>query len=545
MSNIWNADNGDGTYTNPILYADYSDPDAIRVGEDYFMISSSFCNSPGLPILHSKDLVNWEIINYVLPAIPEERYEKPIHGCGVWAPAIRYHNGIYYVCFPMPDEGIYMTTATDPYGEWSVPVNIRPGAGWIDPCPFWDEDGKAYLVAGVAKSRIGYKSVLYMVEMQPDGMGLIGEEIKIFDGNENGQNTIEGPKLYKRNGWYYIFAPAGGVKTGWQTVLRSRNIFGPYEYKVVMRQGNEDVNGPHQGAWVDTVTGEDWFIHFQDVYGAGRITHLQPMKWKNDWPVIGVAKGNNDFGEPVKHYRKPNVGKDHNELTEPKTSDNFRDKCLGLQWQWNANSKAEWYSFSDCGLVLNAVKKDSVYGDVPNLLLQKWPAPEFSSITKLDLSGLTLGDEAGVISMGMEYGLVSFLRDKDEIRVISVKGKQKFGKILVESTEEKRKELEVLSQNTKFVYIKYLVERIGYRDISEEEKNLPTEMVKILYSLDGISYKSAIEMLSVPGRWVGVKSGMFCLSSKDNSTGKVTVDYVKYSKVYNNTINKDFPLIHQ
>ena len=147
--------------------------------------------------------------------------------------------------------------------------------------------------------------------------------------------------------------------------------------------------------------------------------------------------------------------------------------------------------------------------------------------------------------MGMEYGLVSLLRDRDEIRVISVKGKQKFGKILVESTEEKRKELEVLSQNTKFVYIKYLVERIGYRDISEEEKNLPTEMVKILYSLDGISYKSAIEMLSVPGRWVGVKSGMFCLSSKDNSTGKVTVDYVKYSKVYNNTINKDFPLIHQ
>lgn len=122
----------------------------------------------------------------------------------------------------MPDEGIYMTTATDPYGEWSKPVNIRPGAGWIDPCPFWDEDGKAYLVAGVAKSRIGYKSVLHMVEMQPDGMGLIGEEKIIFDGNLNDQITIEGPKMYKRNGWYYIFAPAGGVKTGWQTVLRSK-----------------------------------------------------------------------------------------------------------------------------------------------------------------------------------------------------------------------------------------------------------------------------------------------------------------------------------
>ena len=267
---IWNADNLDGTYTNPILYADYSDPDAIRVGEDYFMVASSFCNSPGLPLLHSKDLVNWELINYVIDDIPEPRYEKPIHGCGVWAPSIRYHEdenhqGTYYVCFPMPDEGIYMCTTTDPYGEWSKPVNIRPGAGWIDPCPFWDEDGKAYLVAGVAKSRIGYKSVLHMVEMAPDGLSLIGPEIKIFDGNENDQETIEGPKLYKRNGYYYIFAPAGGVKTGWQTVLRSKNIYGPYEYRMVMRQCDTKINGPHQGAWVDTVTGEDWFLHFQDV----------------------------------------------------------------------------------------------------------------------------------------------------------------------------------------------------------------------------------------------------------------------------------------
>ena len=219
---MWQADLGNGKYRNPILYADYSDPDAIRVGEDYFMIASSFCNAPGLPILHSKDLVNWKVVNYALDELPEFRYRNPIHGCGVWAPAIRYHEGTYYICFPMPDEGIYMTTTKDPFGKWSKPVNIRPGAGWIDPCPFWDDDGKAYLAAGVAKSRIGYKSVLHMVEMQPDGMGLIGEEVKIFDGNENDQVTIEGPKMYKRNGWYYVFAPAGGVKTGWQTVLRSK-----------------------------------------------------------------------------------------------------------------------------------------------------------------------------------------------------------------------------------------------------------------------------------------------------------------------------------
>ena len=274
---MWVADLQNGNYRNPVLYADYSDPDAIRVGEDYFMIASSFSNSPALPVLHSKDLVNWKVINYCLKHVPEFRYNNPIHGCGVWAPSIRYHEGTYYVCFPMPDEGIYMTTTKDPWGEWSKPVNIRPGAGWIDPCPFWDDDGKAYLVAGVAKSRIGYKSVLHIVRMQPDGMGIFGDEVKIFDGNENDQITIEGPKMYKRNGYYYVFAPAGGVKTGWQTVLRSKNPFGPYEYKVVLRQGDSPVNGPHQGAWVDTVTGEDWFLHFQDVYAAGRITHFQPM----------------------------------------------------------------------------------------------------------------------------------------------------------------------------------------------------------------------------------------------------------------------------
>jgi beta-xylosidase len=203
---MWLADLGNGNYRNPILYADYSDPDAIRVGEDYFMVASSFSNSPALPILHSKDLVNWKVVNYCLKHIPEFRYNNPLHGCGVWAPSIRYHEGTYYVCFPMPDEGIYMTTTKDPFGEWSEPVNIRPGAGWIDPCPFWDDDGNAYLVAGVAKSRIGYKSVLHIVRMRPDGMGIFGDEVKIFDGNENDQITIEGPKMYKRNGYYYIFA---------------------------------------------------------------------------------------------------------------------------------------------------------------------------------------------------------------------------------------------------------------------------------------------------------------------------------------------------
>lgn len=528
---IWNGDLGDGTYQNPILYTDYSDPDAIRVGEDYFMTASSFSNAPGLPLLHSKDLVNWKLVNYILPEIPEARYDKPVHGCGVWAPSLRYHEGTYFACFPMPDEGIYMSTATDPFGEWSKPVNIRPGAGWIDPCPFWDEDGRAYLVAGVAKSRIGYKSVLHMVEMQPDGMGLVGEEIKIFDGNENDQVTIEGPKLYKRNGWYYIFAPAGGVKTGWQTVLRSKNIFGPYEYRVVMRQGDSAVNGPHQGAWVNTVTGEDWFLHFQDVYSAGRITHLQPMTWKEDWPIIGEPKSGEEYGVPVTEYRKPDVGAVDWEICSPEVSDDFSGGKLGLQWQWNANPKEGWYSMADGNLRLNAVstEPDLAYGNVPNLLLQKWAAPEFTCVTKLHLQNLVSGDCAGVISMGMEYGLLEIKKDGTDLNLSFVTGKQHFANNVEESTDEMTKPLACLdAAATEVLYVKYTVARCGTQDLNDAERGFPKERVSISYSLDGTDYGLAGEMTAKPGRWVGAKTGVFCIRQEALEGGYLEVESVIY-----------------
>ena len=535
---MWNADLGNGMYKNPILYADYSDPDACRAGEDYFMIASSFCNAPGLPVLHSKDLVNWKVVNYILPKVPEERYDKPVHGCGVWAPAIRYHDGTFFACFPMPDEGIYMSTTKDPFGTWSEPVNIRPGAGWIDPCPFWDEDGRAYLVAGVAKSRIGYKSVLHMIEMQPDGMGLIGEAKVVFDGNLNEQETIEGPKLYKRNGWYYIFAPAGGVKTGWQTVLRSRNIFGPYEYRVVMRQGDTPVNGPHQGAWVDTVTGEDWFLHFQDVYAAGRIIHLQPMSWKEDWPIIGIAKDGNDYGEPVLTYRKPNVGEaaKEAEICEPDASDDFTKNTLGLQWQWNANPKEDWYKLTSEGLCLNAVKQEEKikHGDYPNLLLQKWPAPEFICDTTLSLTGLKANEEAGVISMGVKYALLSFARNEEGMVEASfINGEQKYGKILVESTEETSTSLGTLAfaDDSETITVRMSVQRVGTQDLSEKEKNFPLEEVVFEYSTNGTDYKKAGSYMAAAGRWVGVKSGVYCAAHHSEAVGNCLVKKTIYKNV--------------
>ena len=565
---MWLADLGNGNYRNPILYADYSDPDAIRVGEDYFMVASSFSNSPALPILHSKDLVNWKVVNYCLKHIPEFRYNNPLHGCGVWAPSIRYHEGTYYVCFPMPDEGIYMTTTKDPFGEWSEPVNIRPGAGWIDPCPFWDDDGNAYLVAGVAKSRIGYKSVLHIVRMRPDGMGILGDEVKIFDGNENDQITIEGPKMYKRNGYYYIFAPAGGVKTGWQTILRSKNPFGPYEYKVVLRQGDSPVNGPHQGAWVDTITGEDWFLHFQDVYAAGRITHLQPMHWENDWPIIGVNKEGNDYGEPVMQYVKPNIGKTAEEfkdtdkypVCEPDTTDEFDTDKMMLQWQWNSNYDDSWYvtktdaygkKTPDGSYIrLNALASTPLrpVSDYRNLLLQKWPAPEFECVTKMCVNGLENGDYAGIVSLGVEYGAVGIVKNFGEYAIRTVRGTQSFDCEAAYSKEYFKDypiAKDTFADKEKTVYLRYTVKRTGTKDTKEMAlavKNVPVEEVTLEISFDGKAYEKQVSFTAKAGRWVGVKNGMFVnhnneIKNENEGDGFVTVDYIRYRCIDNGRLD--------
>ena len=341
---LWFPDQGDGTYRNPVLYADYSDPDAIRVGEDFYLVSSSFNHLPGLPVLHSKDLVNWTLVNHVLDRLPFPTYDRPAHGKGVWAPSLRWHEGRFWVFFAMPDEGIFMSTAEDPRGRWSAPIHVKEVAGWIDPCPFWDDDGQAYLVHAFARSRVGFNSVLQVCMMKGDGTGLLDEGRIVFDGHA-AHPTIEGPKLYKRHGYYYIFAPAGGVKSGWQTVLRARSVFGPYEDRIVLRQGRTKVNGPHQGALIELDSGESWFLHFQDRGAYGRIVHLQPLRWVDDWPVIGEDADGDGIGEPVAAWPKPATGREYPPAA-PATSDDFGGSDPGRQWQWPANPRADWYSLS-------------------------------------------------------------------------------------------------------------------------------------------------------------------------------------------------------
>ena len=515
ISKVWVSDNGDGTYTNPVLYADYSDPDAIRVGDDYYLVASSFNCIPGLPILHSHDLVNWELIGYALQKQPPfDVFDKVQHGGGVWAPCIRYYNNAFYIYYPDPDFGIYMVKATNPAGPWTEPLLVQPGKGLIDPSPLWDTDGKAYLVYALAGSRAGVKSVILVNRMAPDGTKLIGNSVMLIDGHQK-HPTIEGPKIYKRNGWYYIFAPAGGVAPGWQMVMRSRNIFGPYEDKIVMTQGKTDINGPHQGAWIDTKTGENWFLNFQDLGAYGRVLHLNPMKWVNDWPIIGVDTDGDGCGDPVRTYKKPNVGKSYPKATPPE-SDEFNGSELGLQWQWHANYQTTWgFPSGNLGFFrLNCIPRptDAVnLWNVSNLLLQKFPAPEFTATAKLTFDARFDDEEVGLVVMGLDYGRIAIRRENGKLEIQSA---------ICQQADKARKEevSEPKAVDSSTIYF-----RVQVRKGAE---------CRFSYSTDGQSFTSIDNLFKArEGKWIGAKVGFYALRNGIiNDAGSADIDWFRVEK---------------
>jgi len=514
-SKVWVADNGDGTYKNPIINADYSDPDVIRVGDDYYMTASSFNCIPGLPILHSKDMVNWELANYALKKLPPfDVYDKPGHGNGVWAPCIRYHNQEFYIYYPDPDYGIYMVKTRDPKGFWSEPIMVKEGKGLIDPSPLWDDDGRAYLAYAYAGSRAGIKSLLSICSLNSEGtFANNNDDVIIIDGHD-GEATIEGPKLYKYNDYYYVFAPAGGVPTGWQTVLRSKTIWGPYEKRKVLEQGKSKVNGPHQGAWVQTQTGEDWFFHFQDKGAYGRVVHLQPMKWVNNWPVIGIDKDGDGTGEPIETFKKPNVGKTYPIVTPP-DSDEFNTPKLGLQWQWHANQQVYWGFPSEMGYYTMYCrpmpKEASNLFDVGNLLLQKFPADEFTATTKITFNARFDDEQTGLVIMGLDYSYLKVKQTAGQLAISQVICKN----VDKKGTETESDSFKLLS-NTFFLQVKV---KTGGN-------------CSFFYSENDNKYKAiGTNFTAKEGKWIGAKIGFLALRNGNiNDAGSVRIDWFRITK---------------
>lgn len=526
-SEVWVSDEGNGMYRNPVLHADYSDPDVCAVGEDYFLTASSFNCTPGLPILHSKDLVNWKIVNYALKKVePVEYYNEPRHGKGVWAPSIRFHERMYYIYWGDPDFGIFMVKTRDPYGEWDAPVLVKAGKGMIDPCPLWDDDGRVYLAHAWAGSRAKFNSVLTVCEMNKEGTAVISDPVLVFDGNDGVNHTIEGAKFYKRNGFYYLFAPAGGVVSGWQLVMRSKDVYGPYEARIVMAQGKTDINGPHQGGWVDTPAGESWFLHFQDKGAYGRVLHLNPMKWINDWPVIGVDKDGDGCGDPVSRYRKPKTGKTY-PIETPVESDEFDTRKLGLQWEWHANYQDVFGFTTNMGYA-------RIYGhelsphfknfwEVPNLLMQKFPAEEFTATAKLKVSAKDDGQLSGLIIMGWDYSWIGVEKQGEKFLL-----RQAVCKDAEQGNLEQVSTLAVLEPSRKFeaglfpnyereIYIRVHVDKGAYCRFS--------------YSLDGKKFTEAGTLFKArQGKWIGAKVGMFSVTPHGKERGWVDVDWFRVEK---------------
>ena len=509
----WIPDRGDGRYANPILHADYSDPDVIRHGSDYFMVASSFNCTPGLPILHSRDLVNWSLINHAIRNVPHPSYAKVRPGCGVWAPSIRFHDGKFWIFFPMPDEGIYVTTAEDPAGDWCQPWCLQEARGWIDPCPFWDEDGNAYLFHAYANSRSGKKDILHIRPMSPDCRSLLGEGKEIIHTPHH--PYLEGPKLHKFNGWYYILAPGGGVPQGWQVAFRSRNIYGPYEEKIVLEKGSTPINGPHQGALVDLPSNNEkvpgaegswWFLHFQDAGAFGRIVHMQPVRWVDGWPLMGVDYDGNGVGEPVAAWPKPGIeSRVPIASAIPETTDEFDSHAMGLQWQWQSNHRPDWTSLTGRPGWLRLQAQPITEEDfvlTGGLLMQKFPARNFSVETLLEIGTGRMEITAGLAVVG---------------------GGESASLSVVRIGEDRECRVQI---NNSTIYSAPL-------PLQEGSIRLKVEVDERAYSVFSYAHGGG-EFIRIEqqfpakeGGWIGAKVGIYCQSQ--DSSAHADFDYFRFS----------------
>ncbi len=524
-------------YVNPVVHADYSDPDAVASadGHTFYLTASSFQCTPGLPILKSTDLVNWELVGYALPAVPPADFydAAPRHGKGVWAPCLRYHDGLYYIYWGDPDFGIYMIKTADPEGEWSEPVLVKAGKGLIDPSPLWDTDGRAYLANGWAASRAGFNSVITISEMSPDGSRVISQPRIVFDGNDGVNHTIEGPKMYRRGDYYYMFAPAGGVATGWQLVMRSRDIYGPYEARIVMAQGDSDINGPHQGAWVTAADGSDWFLHFQDKGAYGRVLHLQPMEWRADWPVIGTDPDGDGCGTPVRRHHKPSLMHDaqctmHDAQCTMqgdgggKTSAENHESCIMNHasnhvspYQWHANY-GDLYGFPVTGGEMR------IYGhrvspgyvnlwEVPNLWLQKFPAEEFTLTAKVRVSAKSTseGVSSGLVVMGWDYARLGLIKrgERFEVEYAECTDAEQGG------AERVRR---VASIDPSRIYAAGLYPNMEC-DLYLRLRVTKGGECRLDYSTDGKRYTEGGRFKARAGKWIGAKAGFYSTTPADVS----------------------------
>ena len=482
------GDQGNGTYINPILNADYSDPDVIRVRDKYYMIASDF-HFLGMQVLESSDMINWKLISQIYHHFDFPGWDNnQQYAGGSWAPSIRYHDNKFWVFFCTPKEGLFMSNAINPSGPWSPLHLVKKVEKWEDPCPFWDEDGQAYL----GRSRHGAGPII-IHKMSADGTRLLDEGMTVYTGP-----VAEGTKIFKKDGYYYLSIPEGGVGTGWQTILRSKNIYGPYEKKVVLEQGSTTINGPHQGAIVDTPDGQWAFFHFQHHHALGRVVHLQPMHWENDWPVIGVDFDRNGIGEPVYVCQKPIESKT---IFAPQTDDDFSTPNLSLQWQFNHNPTDHAWSLSahPGSLTLKALKS-STFRLARNTLTQKIMGNISEATIAMDFTEIADGQRCGLACMGKENKVLGIKMEKG----------QKYLYISNDTTE-----ISTTFLNGNQIYLRVSIDMLNQK-------------FQYFYSTDNIRFIPYGTSFFIPfGFWKGARIALYCYN-KEQEAGATSFQWFKY-----------------
>lgn len=428
----WTADNGNGTYTNPLFYDEFSDPDIIRVGDDYYLTGTTMHSMPGLPILHSKDLVNWNMIGYVFDRLdlgPEFRLEegKSIYGQGIWAPSFRYHKGTFYIISNVNKKGTQVYTATNPAGPWTHrPTNAK----LYDASLLFDDDGKIYAVTG-------YQSIKLM-ELTKDLSDVIpGTEREIIP-KEAGMG--EGLHIYKIKGMYYILSAWYDGKMR-MPAARAKNITGPYEVNLAVSQGEDfglgegyraSYNNPileisqpnnkpngrmslHQGGIVDTSSGEWWGFSMMDHNSVGRTTSLSPITWKDGWPYFGLPK---NLTRTPRTWVKPNTG-----FVEPitapyKRSDEFSNETLNPIWQWShVPDNSKWTLTERPGFLRLYSLPSADFWQAKNSLTQRSIGPRSTPTVTIESNGLKIGDIAGLSVFGKPYAWIGVERSDNGFAV--------------------------------------------------------------------------------------------------------------------------------
>lgn len=508
VSATWSADNGNNTYSNPLLYGDWPDPDVIRVGDDYYFVSTSMHFVPGTPIAKSKDMINWEIVGYAVDRYDEDERYNMVGGQmyinGSWANTIRYHKGKFYVGFCTP----YGKNTKD--GNFSICVADNPKGPWkrtifpeylYDPGLLFDDDGKVYIAHG--------QGTIYVTELNEDALSVKTPQKKVYYNPKH--PYLEGSHIYKINGIYYLLNSSSAVE---EVCLRSKSIYGPYEEKTILKDKTKTpyaTHPPHQGGMVQLKDGSWWFIIMQDYGPIGRTPNLLPVTWVDDWPMLGVD------GKMPMTYKKPIIT-NSNRPTSPATTDEFNSPVLGLQWQWNHNPDTSKYSLIDREgyLRMKTGNKATELSVARNTLTQRIQGPNSTATVLMDVKNMEDGNTAGLTVFQKPYAYIAVKQTGNQRKIIMYNASK-----IIDSTEVIRGDL---------IWFRTKVSETGTADF--------------FYSYDGEKYKSLgntfLMQLGYP--WTANRFGLFNFSTTDHGlNGYVDFNWFRFSVDFvavNNTIKK-------